>query len=365
MSGAVKAKDRTLELLKRVSELEQEAAKLRVDISVLRQLVRRIGHDFNNVLQAIIGDTERIAENEFDRVQELAETVLLSASRGVDLTRELLSIGHDDERPKVAAAAATAPYRGRSPRKSPVSTVSARILVVDDQEPIREFTRSVLAKAGYDVAVAANGAEAVAAVHDTGFALVLMDIHMPVMNGLTATRRIRTLKGPHSKVPIVGISGNVPLQHVSSITAAGMNDHIGKPFKTAALLHKVDLWLNRPVSTLAGPSSLEPTAGTAFTEVCELMGRPWVVSALTRLGAQIDEAFGAELGVTRQGMQLADQAHALVSLAALLGFSKLSQLCSALEEACRSDHDVRLPFEQAKAAASHARKVATGLIASH
>jgi HPt (histidine-containing phosphotransfer) domain-containing protein len=54
-----------------------------------------------------------------------------------------------------------------------------------------------------------------------------------------------------------------------------------------------------------------------------------------------------------------------VSLAALLGFSKLSQLCSALEEACRSDHDVRLPFEQAKAAASHARKVATGLIASH
>jgi HPt (histidine-containing phosphotransfer) domain-containing protein len=65
------------------------------------------------------------------------------------------------------------------------------------------------------------------------------------------------------------------------------------------------------------------------------------------------------------GNEIADQAHALVSLAAILGFSKLSQLCSALEEACRSDHDVRLPFKQAKASASHARKVAAGLIASH
>jgi len=365
MSSAAETKSRMIELVKRVSELEHEAEMLRADISALLQLTRRIGHDFNNVLQAIIGDTERLAEYEFDGAQEVSETILVSTSRGVDLTCELLSIGHEGEEVKSAAAAATTLSRGHSPRKSPGSTVSAGILVVDDQEPIREFTRSVLAKAGYEVAVAANGAEAVAAVRDSDFALVLMDIHMPVMNGLTATRRIRELKGPRSNVAIVAVSGNVPLHHVRSLMAAGMNDHIGKPFKKAALLQKVDLWINRPASAPASSSPRKTSAGTAFNEVCELMGRQWTVSALTRLGAQIDETFGAAPGGARQSALLADQAHALVSLAALLGFSKLSQLCGTLEEACRSDHDVRPAFKQAKDAASHARKAATGLIAIH
>src|SRR5476651_2043672 len=118
MRGPRGAKDRTAEMLKRVNELEHETAKLRTDIFALLQLTHRIGHDFNNVLQAIIGDTERVAENQFDRVQELAEAVLVSASRGVDLARELLSMGHEGEGPRLSAAKATAPPRGRGARRS-------------------------------------------------------------------------------------------------------------------------------------------------------------------------------------------------------------------------------------------------------
>jgi DNA-binding response OmpR family regulator len=206
----------------------------------------------------------------------------------------------------------------------------ARILVVEDQDSIRELARKVLAGAGYEVTVAVNGAEAVAAVCDAGFDLILMDVYMPVMNGLTAT--------------------------------TGMNDHICKPFRKKELLLKVEAWLQ---GDMTAPSADLPgkSEGAAFDEACELMGRPWAVRGLTRLKGQIDEAFGADSGVVQNDKQLADRAHALVSLAALLGFSALSELCSTLEEACRGGHDVQLPFERAKAAAAEARKTATGLIA--
>lgn len=69
------------------------------------------------------------------------------------------------------------------------------------------------------MAVAINGVEAVAAVRDTGFDLIWMDVCMPIVDGLTATRTIRALKGPQSKVPNLVISDDV-----QSIMNAGMND---------------------------------------------------------------------------------------------------------------------------------------------
>jgi len=237
--------------------------------------------------------------------------------------------------------------------------MSRAILVVEDQEPIRELIRAILASAGYEVAVAANGAEAVAAVRDTGFALVLMDVHMPVMDGLAATRQIRALEGPHSTVPIVAISDDAP-----SLRAAGMNDHISKPFRKAQLLQKIETWLNRSGGPQSTPAASQPKkGGTAFEEACDLMGRPWTIRGLNRLAVQIDEAFGSQPRADRANGQLVGQAHALVSLAALLGFATLSQLCSTLEEAGKSGHDVKVPFEQAKAAALEARAAALALIA--
>ena len=102
----------------------------------------------------------------------------------------------------------------------------ARILVVEDQDSIRELARAVLAGAGYEVAIAVNGAEAVAAVCDADFDLILMDIYMPVMNGLTAARKIRALDGPRSETPIIATSGDA-----QSAASTGMNDHICKPFR--------------------------------------------------------------------------------------------------------------------------------------
>lgn len=233
------------------------------------------------------------------------------------------------------------------------ATAPARILVVEDQDTIRELARAVLAGAGYEVTVAANGAEAVAAVCDANFDLILMDVYMPVMDGLAAARKIRTLGGPRSEIPIIATSGDA-----QSLASTGINDHISKPFRKKELLLKIETWLQ---GELVAPP--EKSEGTAFGEACELMGRPWALRGLTKLKEQIDEAFETDCGVAPNLGQMADQAHALVSLAAILGFSALSELCSTLEEACRSGSDVQLPFERAKAAAVETRKAAIGLIA--
>jgi HPt (histidine-containing phosphotransfer) domain-containing protein len=96
--------------------------------------------------------------------------------------------------------------------------------------------------------------------------------------------------------------------------------------------------------------------------MCDLMGRSWALRGLAKLTAQIDEAFGAT-PETRDDGRLVGQAHALVSLAAVLGFPALSERCSTLEEACRSGQGVQPAFERARAAALEVRAAAVGLIA--
>lgn len=231
----------------------------------------------------------------------------------------------------------------------------ARILVVDDQEAVRDFTQKILVRAGYEVALAGNGAEALAALDEADFDIILMDAHMPVMTGAAATRRIRALEGPRATIPIIAFSGDE-----QSLEAAGVNDHIDKPFTRAELLAKIDAWM--PCDAGAPPAgAAERPGGQAFQEMCDLMGRPWALRGLTKLTAQIDEVFGAGPAAPND-KQLVGQAHALVSLAAVLGFPTLSESCSALEEACRSGHGVQPAFECARVAALEVRAAAVELI---
>ena len=233
----------------------------------------------------------------------------------------------------------------------------ARILVVDDQEAVREFTRKILVRAGYEVALAGNGVEALATLDKADFDLVLMDAHMPVMTGVAATQQIRALGGPRSTIPIIAFSGDE-----QSLAAAGANDHIDKPFTRAELLAKVDAWLPHDATSPPPAGTAERAGGPAFQEMCDLMGRSWALRGLAKLTAQIDEAFGAT-PETRDERRLAGQAHALVSLAAVLGFPALSERCSTLEEACRSGQGVQPAFERARAAALEVRAAVVGLIA--
>ncbi|ACL58689.1 ATP-binding protein [Methylobacterium nodulans] len=225
---------------------------------------------------------------------------------------------------------------------------SGRILLVEDLEHNRDLARMLLVNAGHQVDTAETGAEAVAAVQAKAYDLVLMDVQMPVMDGVTATKRIRELDHPARDVPIIAMTANVLPQQVKSFGDAGMNDHVGKPFKKPELLKKVNTWLQRPNSPASAPEAAD---AQALGELQELMGPDWVTSGLKKLRVQIEEAFGDEEAALGDRAELARRVHALVSHASLFGFAELSEFCSLLEEACTTGDDVVGPFHRAKASA--------------
>jgi CheY-like chemotaxis protein len=109
------------------------------------------------------------------------------------------------------------------------------VLVVDDHPINREVASLLLTAAGCEIATRENGVAAVEAARTGGYDLILMDIHMPEMDGFAASRAIRALKGPASKTPIIAMTADVTSRDVALCRAAGMNAHVGKPINQAAL----------------------------------------------------------------------------------------------------------------------------------
>ncbi len=120
----------------------------------------------------------------------------------------------------------------------------ARILVAEDMAINQMVVEGILTHAGHHVELVSDGAAAVARVAKGDFDLVLMDMHMPVMDGLEATRAIRALPGPARKIPIIALSANAMPPEIALCRAAGMNGHLAKPIQQDALLASVALWSN-------------------------------------------------------------------------------------------------------------------------
>jgi len=228
-----------------------------------------------------------------------------------------------------------------------------RILVVEDLEQNQDLIRTILTAAGHEVEIANGGSEAIAAIQAERFDLVLMDVQMPVMDGITATRKIRALNHPAKDISIIAMTANVLPQQVASYRAAGMDDHLGKPFKRGELLAKLAKWL--PVSVRRADAA-SPTAITdqydsmTFNELRRLMGVKWIVVGLTKLNQQLQDLRTTD-PTTSDREELARKAHTLVSHAAIFGFSGLSEAASKLEQASRSSHNFRAALEVAGRAA--------------
>ncbi|HUE46348.1 MAG TPA: ATP-binding protein [Aestuariivirgaceae bacterium] len=125
------------------------------------------------------------------------------------------------------------PAPARSPR-------AGRILVADDHEMNREITSSMLTLAGHEVDLVVDGAQALAAVREQAYDLVLMDIEMRGMNGIEAVKHIRSLDAPAGHVPLIAMTANVLPQQIRAFKEAGMDGHLGKPFTRNQLIDKVN-----------------------------------------------------------------------------------------------------------------------------
>ena len=140
---------------------------------------------------------------------------------------------------EVALAPAQSPVRDVEKERTAVAAAPRSVLLVDDMAINQGLARLVLEGKGHFVNVASSGPEAIEAVQRDQYDVVLMDVQMPGMDGLTAARRIRSLKHACASIPIIALTANVLVDQVAATRLAGMDGHVGKPFKAADLLAAV------------------------------------------------------------------------------------------------------------------------------
>ena len=110
-----------------------------------------------------------------------------------------------------------------------------RILVAEDNSVNQTVIRAMLERAGHRVDTVANGAEAITAATSQTYDVILMDVHMPEMDGVSATRRIRELSGPAGETPIIALTANAMKGDRETYLEAGMDDYVAKPIDPALI----------------------------------------------------------------------------------------------------------------------------------
>jgi len=122
-----------------------------------------------------------------------------------------------------------------TPEGGPITLTGVRVLVAEDNSVNQLVIERLLLRMGVEVVLVADGRAAVDAVREQAFDLVLMDLHMPVLDGLNATREIRALPEPAGSTPVVALTASALAADRARCLAAGMVDHLGKPIDPRAL----------------------------------------------------------------------------------------------------------------------------------
>jgi CheY-like chemotaxis protein/nitrogen-specific signal transduction histidine kinase len=117
-----------------------------------------------------------------------------------------------------------------------------RILMAEDDKVNALLSRTLLERAGHEVVVAENGADVIKAISENAFDIILMDMNMPTMDGLEATKKIRKMRGPVSMTPIIALTANSDGVNRQKCIDAGMDDFMTKPFHQDEIEDVVQKW---------------------------------------------------------------------------------------------------------------------------
>lgn len=127
-----------------------------------------------------------------------------------------------------------------------------RILVVEDNLVNQKLMEVLLKSGGYDITVASNGEEAVQLAITNPFDAILMDVQMPIMDGVSASRKIREwerdLPSPGRHVPIIAVTAHVMKWNRDQCIRAGMDDFLAKPITKKNALYMLEKWLDPEAS---------------------------------------------------------------------------------------------------------------------
>jgi CheY-like chemotaxis protein len=220
----------------------------------------------------------------------------------------------------------------------PASVTPLRVLVAEDVAVNRELLGEVLGRHGHAVTFAANGAEAVAVVARERFDAVLMDVQMPVMDGMEATRLIRKLPPPAGTVPVIGLTANVLEGERRRYLAAGMDRCLTKPVAWEDLFAALAETAVRPELPAAGARSAAD-AGTEGEEVPLLTGvaagpgDARLAGLLGRALAEVERGCARLRELPAGSAALAGEAHRLRGAAGLYGLARVSVVAGEIETA--------------------------------
>ncbi|HJV98617.1 MAG TPA: response regulator [Arthrobacter sp.] len=230
---------------------------------------------------------------------------------------------------------------------SPEGPSRGRILVVEDNEVNQLVARATVTKFGYAVDVVADGAEAVAATARSRYAAVLMDCHMPVMDGFEATRVIRRRDGRHSRLPIIAMTAGALDGDRERCLAAGMDDYLSKPVDAAELEAALARWVpDQAPRLLAVTGGRPPSVDPDRLAMLRDLGPEDGLGLLRATVEAFRKDVPARLAALREsvhgsgGPALVQAAHALKGAAANIGATAVATLCGELEEMGRNGkHD--------------------------
>jgi len=231
------------------AERARAAAEQKASMAEARQrFLTDMSHELRTPLNAVIGFSELLMAGGLPAgPSDQAARIHDSGKRLLSVVNEMIRLSESDgwtgERVATARsepAAEPPPHRAEAledPAGPPI-----RVLYVDDNESNRSLVTAILRTQGIDCRTAEDGLQGLEAARTGGWDLILMDIQMPVMGGVEATRAIRALPGPAGMAPILAVTANTLDEQLQSYAEAGMDDCIAKPVDMAELLAKVVAW---------------------------------------------------------------------------------------------------------------------------
>ena len=232
------------------------------------------------------------------------------------------------------------------------------VLLVEDNATNRRVAELFLERAGCGVVLAADGREAIEELHKRPVDLVLMDVQMPVMDGLEATRRIRADVSGGARIPIVGLTANALKDQVEACRAAGMDEVIAKPIERERLEAVLERYAPA-VGTRTGRHVIRPPADRPGIESNSVQGGEVAIERFREitmgdavLARGLVETFehsaseacaGVEAGLDLGDFTLAKRAaHTLVGASANMGATRLESVAAAMEQAAHQMDAVTL-----------------------
>ena len=282
---------------------------------------------------------------------DLVQAILTKPLNVSRLHNTLMDLVHGRRR---AEGGGNAEKRGQLPELTPLH--GARVLLVDDFELNREVAQGILADARVWIDLAEDGQMAVDMVSAGNYDVVLMDIQMPVMDGLSATRAIRAMP-QFAKLPIIAMTAHAMARDRETSLQAGMNDHIVKPIDPEHLFRTLLRWVDS--TGMVERQVPDPVDATANDESDQLLAQlPALVCIDWRAGLEKSQrsvpqyrrivrnfrrdyasAPGRLRAAVDAGVDDAIRiiAHNLKSSATYIGALPLAQQAAALETACRAD----------------------------